>query len=395
MNILYYIPSISQSAGGIRQYACALLKTLAEDTEHTYYVLHNVGDEVVNEILKDNPQLIAIPAQVGQERFSERLSTDATKLVNQILKSRQKKQFGIGSYVNRICRKYRIDAVHCPYQHAPYTSVPVISTMHDVQELHLPYLFTPLERAERATIFMGIAERARHIVVSFEHVRQDMIRFFQRTPENVSVCALSLGKLWFEGFSGTDIIPAQKLGVPETYCLLPAATWPHKNHIHLIEAIARLRDEDQLLVNLVCTGHHTPHFSAIREKINQLGLDNQITFLNIVDEVTLYSLYKQARAVVIPTIYEAGSFPLYESIFLNVPVICSSVTSLPETIGDQQFVFNPLDVPDIADHLKQIVKDDAYRAACLANNEKAQMRLRDRNPLQDIKNVYLKVKSAA
>ena len=63
-----------------------------------------------------------------------------------------------------------------------------------------------------------------------------------------------------------------------------------------------------------------------------------------------------------PTLYEAGSFPLMESILMGIPVVCSNVTSLPETIGDNQFVFDPNNINDIAEKIIKIWDDENYRA---------------------------------
>ena len=48
----------------------------------------------------------------------------------------------------------------------------------------------------------------------------------------------------------------------------------------------------------------------------------------IVPEEDLIGLYKWASLVVIPTLYEAGSGPLYEAMKYSTPVICSNVTSV-------------------------------------------------------------------
>jgi glycosyltransferase involved in cell wall biosynthesis len=73
--------------------------------------------------------------------------------------------------------------------------------------------------------------------------------------------------------------------------------------------------------------------------------------------------------VVIPTLYEAGSFPLLEAMSLQAPVICSSVTSLPETIGDTRFVFDPLDIEKMASLIIELLDDSELRATNIVNGK--------------------------
>ena len=80
------------------------------------------------------------------------------------------------------------------------------------------------------------------------------------------------------------------------------------------------------------------------EKISELNLSEAVHFLGIVPEEDLISLYKNSSLVVIPTLYEAGSGPLYEAMRYQVPVICSNVTSLPDTVSNDEFLFDPNDM---------------------------------------------------
>lgn len=55
---------------------------------------------------------------------------------------------------------------------------------------------------------------------------------------------------------------------------------------------------------------------------------------------------------------------------MNVPVLCGSTTSLPDTIGDSRFIFNPNSPDEIAVYMERMFVDDRYRAANIANCSK-------------------------
>ena len=121
-------------------------------------------------------------------------------------------------------------------------------------------------------------------------------------------------------------------------------------------------------IELICTGNKTDHYKNIRSVIEELELSEFIHFLGIVPEEDLIGLYKNTRLVVIPTLYEAGSGPLYEAMRYKAPVICSNVTSLPETMSNEEFTFNPNDVVILKEKIKKGLKDVNFKEKNIENS---------------------------
>jgi glycosyltransferase involved in cell wall biosynthesis len=70
-----------------------------------------------------------------------------------------------------------------------------------------------------------------------------------------------------------------------------------------------------------------------------------------VDRPTLGALYHCAYATIVPSLYEQGSFPIYEALHWGCPVACSRIPSLLEQcqpLGDAMIYFDPLDPDDLA-----------------------------------------------
>ncbi len=205
---------------------------------------------------------------------------------------------------------------------------------------------------------------------------------------DIQVCLLEMQNLWFEKLTANDLIDLKALDYPDRFLLYPANTWPHKNHKNLVEAVHLLAQSGRR-IHIVCTGHQRDYYQEeIAPLIQKYGLHDQFTFPGIVEENHLYSLYQNCVGVVVPTLYEAGSFPLMESILMNVPVICAQTTSLPETIGNQEFVFSPTDPNEIAELMWKLWSDDDFRAQSKANNLERQPYLTNTNSLQIIQSVY-------
>jgi alpha-1,3-rhamnosyl/mannosyltransferase len=64
---------------------------------------------------------------------------------------------------------------------------------------------------------------------------------------------------------------------------------------------------------------------------------------------------------------------------IGAAVVCAETTSLPETIGDRQFLFDPRSVDEIAAAMTRLANDDAYRDASVANGRRRLVALNQQN----------------
>lgn len=148
-------------------------------------------------------------------------------------------------------------------------------------------------------------------------------------------------------------------------------TWPHKNHARLFEALAYLRDRRGLTVNLVCTGaRHEESWPALQQQIEDLKLHDQVRFLGFVSSEELKALYALARCLVLPTLFEANSLPIFEAWAEGAPVASSDVTALPEQLGDAGLLFDPLDPEAMGDAIARLFQDDSLCADLRAKGKK-------------------------
>jgi len=316
-------------AGGTFQYALRLISALTEHTDLNVVVIMGPAGAGIFDSLRVHENFTSIPLQPLQS-FSD------------------------------VIKSERIDVIHTPLQlHLNYTlSAPMITTLHDLQHFHYPRFFTPEEIQFRNLHYKGSAEFSERVIVSFEHVKEDIIKFYDIPGERIEVCPV--------GFPPPKEINPRRLAefkkryrLGERYLFYSANTWPHKNHIGLIKALKVLHDRYQMKIPLLCTGYqYDDYFPKILSTVKELGLGKFVQFTGYIPEDEMLLLLKNATVVVIPTLYEAGSFPLMEAMAYEVPVICSDVTSLPLTIGDPKFVFDPNDVEQMAEKIAALLQDE-------------------------------------
>jgi glycosyltransferase involved in cell wall biosynthesis len=64
---------------------------------------------------------------------------------------------------------------------------------------------------------------------------------------------------------------------------------------------------------------------------------------------------------VFPSLYEGFGLPPLEAMACGAPVICSNVSSLPEVVGDAARQVDPLDVPAMADAMREVLANSHLR----------------------------------
>ena len=371
MNILIYLPNISKSSGGIFQYSYGIVKTLLEDKTNSYFIYNDYLEFKKLVSAKTNFTILK-PIIEKQNK---------NRLISRLIKRFSKPQ---KSNFEKLLEQKKIDIIHSPTQQSPNVKTPTIVTMHDVQELHFPEFFSSKEREYRAINHRKSIEKSTKVIVSYEHIKQDLLNFFDVSTNNIKVILLKMDNLWFEKF----IEKKNQLNlISDQYILYPAATWQHKNHLSLLKAIKLLKETGKLDFKLICTGAKKDFFHNVIEPfIKENSLQKDVEFRGIVSDEELYNLYNSAKAVVVPTLYEAGSFPLMESILMKVPVICSNTTSLPATIDNDSFVFDPLNYEDIANKTLAITHDELFRELNIQNSKRVENKLKNKN----VCNLFLK-----
>jgi glycosyltransferase involved in cell wall biosynthesis len=265
--------------------------------------------------------------------------------------------------------------VHFPYPVYCVCKVPIIFNPHDLQHLHYPDNFKPDIIEYREGVYRGACAFAHTVVAGSQWVKEDLIAHYKLPPDKIQVIPWAPPTQAYKEPT-EEVVAAvrDKHRLLTGFAFFPAMTWPHKNHIRLLEAIALLRDRHNLRVNLVCTGKQNEFWPSIKNRIGELRLEDQVQFLDLVPAEELRAIYRLATFVVIPTLFEAASGPLFEAWQEGVPAACSTVTSLPEQAGDAALLFDPYSVKAIADAVAKLATDAALRDDLRA---RGQHRLRD------------------
>jgi glycosyltransferase involved in cell wall biosynthesis len=361
-------------AGGIALFVRSLVRALGQLTD---------GSESYRVIVRSEQQRDWLSVHLGPNQTlvmkSQREPNNKPPLLRRVLKPfrpavrymRQLMHSRISPEVpmsNGFYESLGCDVVHFPTQGYVSCALPTVYNPHDLQHLHFPEFFTPPILAWREAVYPAGCQLAKTVVVGSEWVKTDVVRHFRIRPDKVQVIREAPSTESFPEPTENDLSLIQrKYALLQPIALYPAVTWSHKNHIRLLQALAYLRDTRGLLINLVCTGsRYDPHWPPIQACLEELKLSPQAMFLGFVPEDDLRAIYRVAQFLVLPSLFEANSLPIFEAWLEGVPVTCSNIPALQEQVGDAAHLFNPQQVGSIADAVARLSTDVSLQEALRA-----------------------------
>jgi len=233
-------------------------------------------------------------------------------------------------------------ALHYPFTiRVPAAPGPAAVTLHDLQHLDLPRLFSRAERTFRAVAWHRSVRGAELVLCPSEFVRGRAIELLGLDPGRVRAIP--------HGVDHDRFSPGA--GARGDFLLYPARPWPHKNHARLFEAFALLRRERPEL-RLVLTGGG--HAGPVPDGVDVRGS---------VPPGELVSLYRRAAALVFPSLYEGFGQPVAEAMACGCPVACSDIPPLAEVAAGAARTFAPDEPEAIAEAVRAVLADpEPYRA---------------------------------
>jgi glycosyltransferase involved in cell wall biosynthesis len=254
------------------------------------------------------------------------------------------------------------DLVHFIHQSAYVTTLPSIYQPHDLQHLHLPDFFSPREIEKRELLYRAYCQQAVYAPVMSHWGRRDLMAQYGLPGEKVPVVpwgsVVSNYPRPEESFlNGLR----QRWALTEPFFLYPAQTWPHKNHLGLMQALKVMKDRQGRAPMVACPGGPRPHQAVVMAEAKRLGLGQNLRFLGYVSPAELRGLYHLATAMVFPSLFEGWGLPLTEAMAEGLPMACSTATCMPEQVGDAALLFDPQDPESMADAMQQILDNPALR----------------------------------
>jgi glycosyltransferase involved in cell wall biosynthesis len=275
--------------------------------------------------------------------------------------------------------RYRVDFLlfASPSLIGVQAGVPFAMAVHDLQHrLHpeFPEVAAAGEWEWRERLFRNGIGHALAVLVDSEVGREDVLSCYGDviTADRVRVLPF-LPAAYLDSAGAATRVPSvrDRFGLPERYLFFPAQFWPHKNHVRVVDAVARLRAERGVDVTVAMCGSagdplRASVLAAVRRAAVERGVEDLIRILGYVEDDLMAPLYAGSRGVLLPTFLGPTNIPVVEAWAMGVPVLTSDVRGIREQCGDAALLVDPLAVDSIARGIHSLWADDRLRARLVA-----------------------------
>lgn len=336
INLLWMVPGV---VGGSETYLARLLSGLAERPTRFDYTLF-----ALPQFKEAHPELAqtfkTAYAPVRGRMKSFRVAGESTWLLTQ-------------------CKMRKIDLVHHAGGIIPLvrTSRPVL-TVHDLQYLDYPEYFKKAKLTYLKKMVPRSAEAARLIMTPSQFTRRQVIERLNIDPSIVTVVPHGISPRDGREPAG-DV--RERYDLEGHFFVYPAITYPHKNHLVLLRAFAKLV-EAHPEVTLVLTGAKGSMEVRVGKEVQELGIEKNVKRLGYVPSRDLDALYHDAVALVFPSRFEGFGAPVLEAMSRSCPVIAADATALPEVVGDAGVLVSPDNTEEWCQSMSDLLENEDLRA---------------------------------
>lgn len=262
----------------------------------------------------------------------------------------------------QILNKENLDLMHFPYYSIPvFYKKPFVITIHDLIINHystgkasmLPKFLYKGKRLAYKFILNRSANNARKIITVSNATKQEIINHLKIDSDKIMVT--------YEGIDDkiSNLKPQTSSLKPKSqkYFLYVGNAYPHKNLDRLLSAFAQAN----LDVKLVFVSRDDIFYQRLKEKVKELKLIEDVVFLQNINDEELSNLYKNALALVMPSLMEGFGLPALEAMANNCLVLASNIPSLKEICQNAAVYFDPHSIDNIAEKMNEVyINENLY-----------------------------------
>jgi len=246
----------------------------------------------------------------------------------------------------RELEKGQFSLVHFPYFSYPILyRRPFVLTIHDLTIKHFftgrastrPWLMYALKRQAYLKILAEGIKNSRRVLVPSQFVKQDLLDNYRVDAAKIQVTYEGLGSEFL------NTLPTKPKDSPRDFLLYVGNAYPHKNVEFLLSVLSRSLEE-----KLVVYGPDDFFTARLKRLVENLSLSKRVYFFTHHSEAELIWFYRQARALVFPSLAEGFGLPVVEAARFGCPLLLSDLPVFREIAPSGAIFFDPRNEESLA-----------------------------------------------
>lgn len=362
---------IFNNTTGLGSYGRTLLHCLAEDfPDHGYY-LFTPRTSSLFQASRSEPIKIIQPIHGFDRTFSSAWRS---------------------KFMAHDIKQLNVDIYHGLSNEIPFgihhLGIKTVVTIHDLIFERYPYLYNPIDvRIYRKKVRYA-CKRAHLIIAVSQQTRRDLITYYQVDAGKIQVVYPGCDPAFSHPVRPEMLQAVQRLyGLPAKFLLYVGAVIERKNLLCLVKAMAKVPGT----LPLVVIGYGKQYKNKVKKYVSDHGMNDKVIWLcdkQGISQAHLPALYRLAKVLIYPSIFEGFGIPIQEALWCETPVITSKGSCFGETGGDAVIYVSPFDTSELAEAIQKVCNDD-YVAEDMTRKGSAYIQqFQYENTTRKIMNIY-------
>lgn len=264
----------------------------------------------------------------------------------------------------RRAREDSLHLFHSPFYDAPLIlRCPVVATFHDL----IPFLYDIYSWPKRQTVKVGYriaARRAQQVIAVSQNTAADIQSLLRLPAERLTVVYNAAQPCFCpQGGAGEADWLRSQHNIRQPYFVVASSrNWHTKNLETALRSLDSLQKMTEIKFQTVLYGP-PEGFLAVggEDKSKSSWCNLEVMCLGPVPQTTLAAVFRQATALVMPSLYEGFGLPLVEAMSCGCPVVTSNRGAPAEIAAGGAQLFDPMDYEGMRDALAVLLHDPAAR----------------------------------
>jgi len=151
----------------------------------------------------------------------------------------------------------------------------------------------------------------------------------------------------------------------EEYFIYIGSMHPRKNLPRLFRAFEEFKKKTKSNLKLLLVGEKMFMTKDVEIELINMQYKNDVIFTGRLIPEKLKNVLSSAFAMAFVPLYEGFGIPALEAMYSDIPVITSSVSSLPEVTGDAAIYADPFSVESICNAMVKVYEDNDLRQSLI------------------------------
>ena len=233
--------------------------------------------------------------------------------------------------------------------------------IYDLNFEHQPQDLPFRNRIYFRTFYPKFARKATRVVTISEYSKNDIADTYKIPLNKIDNVSCGVKENFYPLIDNSKQITRDRYTKGAEYFFFIGSMHPRKNIVRLLQAFELFKKKSNAPIKLVLAGNIFWGDESVQAVISIMNAKDDIVFTGRISDGELVNLLGSAFALTFVPTFEGFGLPIVEAFQSDIPVICSSTTSMPEVAGNAALMVDPFSVEDIAEKMTHLWNNQFLR----------------------------------